>query len=72
MFDPPTTSEEVAQHKYGRDEGIYKPAKYNPLRCAYEVSEPPYYIHSAQCLRKPGHGPGQLYCKQHAKKIQGE
>ena len=72
MFDPPTTSEEAKRLKYGRDDGFYNPSRYDPLRCAYEVSEPPWYINRHQCHRKPGHGPNQLYCKQHAKRIQGD
>ena len=39
-------------------------------RCIAEVSEPPHYIHRSQCLRKRGHGPDGLYCKQHAKMVE--
>ena len=38
----------------------------DPLRCIATVSEPPHYIHSAQCTRRRGHGPDGAYCRQHA------
>lgn len=36
----------------------------DPERCIYELFG--QYI-GRQCSRKRGHGPGGLYCKQHAK-----
>lgn len=37
-------------------------------RCVEEVSSPGRWIGWHQCTRKRGHGPGGLYCKQHATK----
>lgn len=39
--------------------------------CAYPVRRPGRAI-ATQCEKSPGHGPGGLYCKQHAKKIEKE
>ena len=72
MIDPPLTSADASTRTYGRDTGLYHAAKYTPTRCAYSVSGPSYYISSHQCSKKPGHGPDGLYCKQHAKRIQGD
>ncbi len=69
MIDPPKIRTEANTRTYGRDTGLYHANKYTPTRCAYDVSEPPWYIDSHQCSRKPGHGPDGLYCKQHAKKV---
>ena len=54
---------------YGRNDGLHRPTPYKPDRCAYEVSEPPHYLSSHQCTRKPGHGPDGLFCKQHARVV---
>lgn len=37
---------------------------YDPTRCAESVSR--NYVNE-QCSRRRGHGPGELFCKQHAK-----
>jgi hypothetical protein len=66
MFHTPRTAAEAAKITYGRIDSLRRGNKYNPNHCAYEVSEPPWYIDSHQCSRKSGHGSGQLYCKQHA------
>ena len=42
---------------------------YDPRRCGYEVPEPPHYLNTHQCRRKPGFGRDGLFCKQHAKVI---
>jgi hypothetical protein len=38
-------------------------------RCVCSVSEGGRSVLSSQCMRKRGHGPDGLYCKQHASKI---
>ena len=41
----------------------------DPKRCNYEVF--PYRGLHYQCTRRKGHGPGALYCKQHATMLRG-
>lgn len=53
-------------HRYGKWAAYPNGHKFEPACCAYEVGGK--YL-SAQCSRKPGHGPDGLYCKQHAKKV---
>jgi hypothetical protein len=60
------TRAEAEQHRYGSWAGFPKGHKFDPFRCAQEVSSD-YLFH--QCQRKPGHGPDALYCKQHAKAL---
>lgn len=60
MFDAPKTKEEAKKRKYGR----HNNRVFVPNRCAFEVFHGWSY---SQCRRKPGHGPDQLYCKQHSK-----
>lgn len=69
MIDAPRTADEAAKIIYGYRDSFRRGAAYNPSRCAYEVSDPPWYLDYYQCSRKPGHGPDGLYCKQHAKKV---
>lgn len=61
MINAPKTIEEARATRYGTWGGNPRGNGYNPARCAYEIW-PPH-----QCPRKPGHGPGSLYCKAHAK-----
>ena len=70
MIDPPTTIAAARERRYGRSDGWYTPSRYKPLHCAWEVSEPPYYLDSHQCSRSTGHGPDGLYCKQHARMVE--
>lgn len=65
MENPPKTKE-ATKNLYYKDE--YGWDVYNPFRCAYAVN----YRTKAhyQCLRKPGYGPVELYCKQHAKIVE--
>ena len=67
MFGPKTKAE-AREWKYGPP---YDGKAYSDSRCAYNVF-PPGRWGSYQCLRKPGHGPDKLYCKQHAKKVGDE
>ncbi len=48
---------------YGRMGTFYE----DKTRCVIEVWEAPSYIYAHQCRRKRGHGPDDLYCKQHGK-----
>ena len=66
----PRTRQEAEKWNYGNSDarGNYR-APYNPDRCAYAVTDPPWYIDQHQCSRKPGHGPDGMFCKQHAKKV---
>jgi len=72
MFDHPKTLEEAARTRYNSWAGNPNGNTYRPGRCAYEVQEPGRGIFFYQCLRKPGHGPDSLYCKQHAKRVEKE
>jgi len=62
MINPPKTLEEAQQTKYGtsRDMGFV------PRFCAYRIKRYDY-----QCLHYPGHGPANLYCKTHARIVEG-
>ena len=66
MIDKPRTREEAEAYRYGEWPGNPKGNAYLPARCAFEVSSGWLF---AQCARKPGHGPDELYCKQHAKQV---
>lgn len=63
MIHPPRTRAEARKCQYGSS--LWGKTKFNPKRCAQEVSSgtraPTYH----QCDRKPGHGPDELYCRQH-------
>ena len=41
-------------------------------RCVAEAYDRSGFGHFYQCLRKRGHGPDGLYCKQHAKMVEKE
>ena len=58
MINKPKTRAEAQEMNYGT-----WAAKYTPMRCAYLICEGAF---TCQCWKKPGHGPGKLYCKQHA------
>jgi hypothetical protein len=61
MRKDPTTPEEASQVTYGPP---HRAVRYDPTRCVEGVWQPRSWG-SSQCCRKPGHGPGGLYCKQH-------
>ena len=48
----------------------YEREKINEGKCAQLVYEPGggFLSTRRRCVRKPGHGDGGLYCKQHAKR----
>ena len=65
MLICPQTLAEAQEYRYQRWAGNSEGYPYKPERCAFEVF-PTRGLHY-QCCRKPGHGPAQLYCRQHAK-----
>lgn len=71
MIDSSQTLEEARKHRYNEWAGNPKGSPYNEERCAEEVWPRDRWV-SYQCTRKNGYGPEGLYCKQHAKKSEGE
>jgi hypothetical protein len=63
----PTTLEEARKMRYG----TWYSSPYRGGRCSAPI---PYRAISAktrwQCSRRNGHGPGGLYCRQHARMIE--
>lgn len=68
MIGLPKTKAEAKQHRYNRWAGNPKGMAYDEERCANEVSDSCGFG-SHQCTRRPGFGPGELYCRVHAKMI---
>ena len=68
MINPPKTRKEALAIQYGpKDEGYPGWLQwFNEACCAYPIT-----IGNWQCSRRPGHGPDNLYCRQHAKKVGG-
>ncbi len=64
MNDYPQTIEEAREYRYNRWGGNPKGSPYREGKCAGEV-----FLHHLfyQCSRSPKYGPGNLYCKTHAK-----
>lgn len=71
MLNPPKTREDAQAHRYGKWAGNEQGWTYDLGRCAYEVPDSSGWIYH-QCSRQPHHGPGNLYCKQHAKIVSKE
>lgn len=67
MNDEPRTIEEARKYRYGEWAGLPTGTPYKEGKCAYEMWS---HIYSRQCSRENGYGPGGLYCKQHAKKLE--
>lgn len=68
MLNPPKTPLQASLYRYMTPTAL---VPYAPERCAFELIANnrggwPYF---RQCRRKPGHGAGGLYCKQHAKRV---
>ena len=63
------TDKELASVIYGAWAGNPEGVHYSPTYCATQVWSTDNW-RSYQCTRKPGHGPKQLYCKQHAKRYE--
>jgi hypothetical protein len=71
MTQRPTTKEEAAKCRYRNWAGNPGGDRYNPTQCAEEVPDGGRSVLFHQCYRKPGYGPDELYCKQHAKLFSG-
>lgn len=63
------TRVELQNKRYGKCLSSPNGTPYNPKHCCETVvcSHDAYL--SKQCSRKNGHGPDELYCKQHAGKL---
>lgn len=70
MFNPPKTIEEAKAYKYNEWAGNPKGMPYREKECAYEVWPSSGGFLPYQCSRKNGHGPAELYCKQHTKMVE--
>ena len=68
----PRTKEDARKHRYRTWAGNPKGEPYIESRCVCDVSDGGRSVLSHQCYRKPGHGPDNLYCKQHAAKVEEE
>ncbi len=69
MPDYPETPEEARTWRYGQWGGNPNGRPYNPKKCAYAVMSEGFCI-DYQCLRKPGHGPHGMFCRNHARIIE--
>lgn len=69
MIDELETIEQAKKTVYGAWAGNPTGMKYREGDCAYDVWGGIGNIAGRQCNRKRGHGPGGLFCKQHAAKI---
>lgn len=58
--------------RYGQWAGNERGTKEDVTRCIEEVWPTGRSIISYQCQRKRGHGPGGVYCRQHAARHQGK
>ena len=67
MVDP-LTKEQAAKQRYGGWAGLPNGRPFDAAHCAYTV-QPAASVRFLQCSRKPGHGPDELYCRQHAAKM---
>ena len=67
MTRDPVTREEAAKKPYRVWGGNPTGNPHDPTRCAAQVADSGRSCLFHQCIRKPGHGPDDLYCKQHAK-----
>lgn len=68
MLGHPKTLVQAKKCRYGAWAGNPEGNPFHADRCAYEVYPVAGWV-PYQCLRKPGCGPGKLYCKQHAQKL---
>jgi len=69
IIKPPLTKKQAEDGVYGDWAGNPQGRKFTPDQCAYELW-PDRYPSTHQCTQKPGHGPADLYCKQHAKMVE--
>lgn len=68
MIDAPQTFEDASKYRYNQWLGNPSGISYKEDRCAYEVPESTLWL-VHQCRRRSGHGPADLYCRQHAKMV---
>ena len=63
------TIEEIKERHYECFIEDREPKKWSdaPERCAGYAGSGSLALHLYRCKRKNGHGPGALFCKQHAK-----
>jgi hypothetical protein len=69
MINPPKTREEAEKYRYNIWGGNPKGSRFNKTKCAYELMDN-WLLR--QCRRNSGYGPDGLYCKQHAKEVEGQ
>lgn len=62
----PKSREEARKMRYGACRGYPNGLPYNDSICVYPVL---YRGVFHQCYHKPGHGPDDLYCRQHEKML---
>lgn len=67
MIDTPKTIEEARKYRYRLWAGNPNGKPYREGYCAWEIYD---NFLGCQCSQKNGYGPGRLYCKQHAKKLE--
>ena len=72
MLNPHRTLEEARATRYNQWAGNPSGWIWNSRRCAYEVQESGRGGLYHQCEHRPLHGPANLYCKQHAKRVKKE
>ena len=56
------------ERRYGIWAGDAEGQREDRFLCAAEIPAPPSWRHT-QCSRRRGYGPGNEFCKQHAKKL---
>lgn len=56
-------------YRYGNTAANPGGTKFKAERCAYEVW-PDNGWHPRQCRKPPGSGPDNLYCRQHARRVE--
>jgi uncharacterized protein YhdP len=66
----PRTREEAESQLYNVWAGNPKGFPYNARKCAFNVLQKDWPVFH-QCCRNSGHGPDGLYCKQHARMVEG-
>jgi hypothetical protein len=66
LMNDPTNLADAKKRRYGAWAGDPSGNAYSPERCAYSVWSK-FTVGGHQCSRINGHGPAELYCRQHAK-----
>lgn len=68
MSNQPRNLKEAEVYRYAEGMG-YEGDRYQPGSCAYECARIGKW-NNFQCRRPNGHGPENLYCKVHARKVE--